>query len=223
MTCTCTIATDPGAMTDAIRARYQAARGTDAATDGVKWYTDAERMIGADAERTGLPHSTVAAVYAACSINASWAANRTIANRWLDYATGARAERPGCMATVATRCESALAERPETFDDAFRIVLAGGDARGSKVASFVANFHGREDFVTVDRWAMVGAGVASMVPNTNPTKGHIPMPCPTHGKAPKGLKYDRIAAAYREVAAEFGVAPRDLQAIVWVAVRGAAN
>src|SRR5687768_16689505 len=126
MACNCNPATDPDMMADAIRGHYMAARGTDAAADGIRWYTDAESMIASDAERTGLPHSTVAAVYAACSINASWAANRTIAGRWLDYATGARAERPGCLSMVAARCEDALAERPDTFEHAERILAQGG-------------------------------------------------------------------------------------------------
>ena len=214
--CNATAHDDPAHMMAAIRANYHAADAAMAA-DGLAWYTDAERLIAADAAEYGLPHSTVAAVYAACSINASWAANRTIARRWLQYATG-RAERPSGLETVAVRCDAAVAERPESFEDAWSIVLQGGDARGSKVASFVANFHGRTDFVTVDRWAMVGAGLATAEPNG---KGRM-TPCERHSKAPKGVKYDRIAQAYRDVAAELGIAPRDLQAVVWCHVRGAA-
>lgn len=214
--CTATEHTSPDHMADAIRRNYAAA-DADTARDGLAWYSDAETLIRADAEQYGLPVSTVAAVYAACSINASWKANQTIARRWLQYATG-QTERPGGLATVQARCDRAVTERPETFEHAFEIVLAGADARGSKVASFVSNFHGREDFVTVDRWAMVGAGLAETTVNP---KGRT-TPCETHSKAPKGVKYDRIADAYRTVAAEFGIAPRDLQAVVWCAVRGAA-
>ena len=220
MPCNCNPATDPAAMRDAIRGHYLAARGTDAATDGVRWYTDAEAMIAADAERYGLPVSTVAAVYAACSINASWSANRTIATRWLEYATGGRADRPGCLGMVAVRCEDAITERPDTFEHAERILGQGGTA-SDKVRSFVANFHGITDRVTVDRWAMVGAGVASVAPH--PKKAGAVVPCAAHSKAPTGARYAAIRDAYRDVATEQGIAPRDLQAIVWVAVRGAAQ
>ena len=204
-------ADDHDAMATAIRTAYASADAGKLA-DGLAWYDDAAAIIAADADAYGLPFSTVAAVYAACSINASWKANVTIARRWLQYATGAAA-RPTGLAPVAVRCEAAIANRPADFDGAWSAVLQGGDARGSKVASFVANFHGLTDFVTVDRWAMVGAGTAATVDGT---------PC-AHSKAPKGPKYDRIANAYRTVAAELGITPRELQAAVWVAVRGSAD
>lgn len=223
--CNVTIHNDPEAMRSHIRRNYMDALATDpeAVEAGIRWYSDAEAMIAAEARRTGLPLSTVAAVFAVCSINQQWGGNVTIARKWIDYATGASSDRPGCLPIVAERAAEALDRKPETFEDAFEVALGKGDARGSKVGSFVANFHGREDYVTIDRWAMVGAGVASLVPNSNPRKVNTPMPCPTHGKAPKGVKYDRIAQAYRDVAAELGIAPRDLQAAVWVAVRGRAN
>lgn len=213
---------DPEYMRDAIRRNYNAARGTDAARDGLAWYTDAERVIADDAAEYGLPHSTVATVYAVCSVDATWAANRTFARKWLDYATGRKpsANRPALRyGFVTDRAEQATTERPETFEHAFGIALGKADARGSKIGSFVANFHGLEEYVTVDRWAMVGAGLATAEHNA---KGRL-TPCAAHSKAPKGVKYDRIADAYRDVAAEFGIAPRDLQAVVWVAVRGSAN
>lgn len=217
MTCACnrTTATDQD-MQAAIRANYAAADPAMLA-DGMAWYESAAAMIREDAAAYGVPFSTAAAVYSACSINASWAANVTIARRWLAYATGA--DRPSGLATVATRCEAAIAERVETAADAFRVVLQGADARGSKVASFCANFHGQTDFVTVDRWAMVGAGQAETTVNA---RGKV-TPCDTHSKAPKGPKYDRVADAYRAVAADLGITPRELQAAVWVAVRGSAN
>lgn len=204
-------------MRAAIRAAYDTA-DADTVADGLSWYRTAEDMISADAAAYGLPRSTVAAVYASCSINASWAANVTIARRWLQYATG-QAARPTGLQTVAERCESAISERPDTFEDAWRIVLRGGDGRGSKVASFVANFHGRGEYVTVDRWAMVGAGQAGTYTNG---RGKV-TPCDLHAKAPRGPKYDTVAQAYRDVAAELGIQPRELQAAVWVAVRGRAN
>ena len=220
MTCThAATLTDPQSMRDAIRRAYVTA-DADAIRAGHDWYAAAEQTIAADAAEYGLPFSTVAAVYAACSINASWAANRTIARRWLAYATGHQPDRPGCLAMVATRCELALAERPSTYSDAWRVVLGDGDARGSKVASFMANMHGDREHVTIDRWAMVGAGLASLT--AHPRKRDTFVPC-SHSKAPKGRKYDTIRAAYRDVAAELGIDPRDLQAAVWCAVRGRAN
>lgn len=203
-------------MRTAIRANYAAADPAMLA-DGLAWYDTAADMIRADADRFGVPFSTAAAVYAACSINASWAANVTIARKWLAYAAGGT--RPTGLPAVAARCDDAVANRPDTFAAAWSTVLRGGDARGSKVASFVANFHGHTDFVTVDRWAMVGAGQATASVNV---KGKV-TPCERHSKAPKGPKYDRVADAYRAVAAELGITPRELQAAVWVAVRGSAN
>lgn len=217
MACDCNRITATDAdMRDSIRANYNAADPAMLA-DGLAWYDSASDLIRADAAAYGVPYSTAAAVYAACSINASWAANVTIARRWLQYATGG--QRPSGLATVATRCDAAIAERVDTFEDAFRVVLQGADSRGSKVASFCANFHGQTDFVTVDRWAMVGAGQATATVNAKGKR----TPCDTHGKAPKGPKYDRVADAYRTVAAELGITPRELQAAVWVAVRGSAN
>ena len=210
--------TDSAAMAESIRSAYRSA-DADALAGGLSWYTDATDMIRDDADAYGLPFSTVAAIYSACSINATWAANVTIARKWLAYATG-KAVRPGGLSTVIVRAEAAVSSRPETFEDAWSVVLQGADERGSKVASFVSNFHGRTDYVTIDRWAMVGAGCAATIPH--PRKRDTVATC-KHANAPKGLKYARIADAYRDVAAELGIAPRELQAAVWVAVRGSAN
>lgn len=213
--CNRSTATDAD-MRRAIRRNYRAADPAMLA-DGLAWYDSAADMIRADAETYGVPYSTAAAVYAACSINASWAANVTIARRWLQYATGGT--RPSGLSAVAVRCDAAITARVDTFEAAWSAVLQGGDARGSKVASFCANFHGRTDFVTVDRWAMAGAGQCTVTVNAKGKR----TPCDTHSKAPKGPKYDRVADAYRTVAAELGITPRELQAAVWVAVRGSAN
>lgn len=204
-------------MRAAIRQNFETADPALVA-DGLNWYQSAADMISADAETFGVPFETAAAVYAACSINATWAANVTIARKWLQYAAGS-AQRPTGLATVAARCDAAVAERPDTFEDGWRIVLQGGDARGSKVGSFFSNFNGRSDYVTIDRWAMVGAGQAVAYLNG---RGKV-TPCELHSKAPRGVKYSKVADAYRDVAAELGISARELQAAVWVSVRGSAN
>lgn len=82
-------------------------------------------------------------------------------------------------------------------------ILAGtlDGPRGIKTAAFMRAIMGDVSAVVVDVWAARAAGI-----------GH------NFGPA----EYRRIAAAYTEAADRLGVAPRDLQAAVWVAVRGGA-
>lgn len=77
---------------------------------------------------------------------------------------------------------------------------------GPKRKCFYRNIMGAEDVVTVDRWAAraaLGASDDEARRLLNRADG-----------------YERIAAMYREAAAAIGIAPRDLQAIVWTHVRG---
>jgi hypothetical protein len=74
---------------------------------------------------------------------------------------------------------------------------------GRKVSNFARAILGDTDAVTVDVWAMRAAGIAD---RESLTAG----------------QYARVSAAYTAAAEMLGVTPRDLQAAVWVAVRGGA-
>lgn len=86
------------------------------------------------------------------------------------------------------------------------LVLVGnpplGVLTGPKTRAFYRNICGDTDAVTVDVWAARAVGLA---PPGTPRQ------------------YDAMAAAYRSAAAVVGETPRDLQAIVWCATRGAAD
>jgi hypothetical protein len=78
---------------------------------------------------------------------------------------------------------------------------------GNKVTSFAANIAGDPDTVTVDTWAWrvwADTKLNAKVPNLDKL-------------------YFQIAADYREAAARIGLAPRELQAVVWVTIRRLAN
>ena len=89
-----------------------------------------------------------------------------------------------------------------------RAILAGRQAgpTGPKVSAFHRAIMGDGSAVVVDVWAARAAGVD--------------MP---EGRTLSPAQFRRIAAAYTEAASGLGVAPRDLQAAVWVATRGRAD
>jgi hypothetical protein len=76
---------------------------------------------------------------------------------------------------------------------------------GPKISRFFRNIVGDSNAVTVDVWAQrVATGKASNIP-------------------PAGLTYTNIELAYQAAALVIGVPARDVQAAVWVWVRGAAE
>lgn len=77
---------------------------------------------------------------------------------------------------------------------------------GPKVSSFYANLCGDFTRVTCDVWAARAAGVHES------EMGHIDR-----------ARYQRLQASYQRAAEMTGHAPAELQAIVWVAIRGAAH
>lgn len=76
--------------------------------------------------------------------------------------------------------------------------------KGWKTAAFFANISGDESLVTVDVWAAraVGCGGVDLSNERN---------------------YDVIADAYRLAASRYGITPAQMQATVWVVVRGSAE
>jgi hypothetical protein len=70
---------------------------------------------------------------------------------------------------------------------------------GKKVTNFFRNILGDGDAITVDTWAARAAG------ETRPLDRHN--------------RYERIANAYRSVAREIGLEPRQFQAVIWLVIR----
>lgn len=82
----------------------------------------------------------------------------------------------------------------------------GHIGNGPKVNAFARNIAGDWDAVTIDMWAFTAAC------------GDLPASM----LARRGA-YETVADAYRIAAKKFGIAPAQMQAIVWVAIRGRAD
>lgn len=163
---------------------------------GKHWY-DAEReKLRGLAERTGLTLEQCCQVYAALSPN-----NRVDQN-WLDA-------RNVCFAAT-------LANAGDVFDQvtvstfypnkvkAFRIALGEQNVlSGPKVVPFAANLAGDMSKVTIDRHAFNAAcGCPYIIDKKGPTITE--------------KRRKRAAGAYRVVAMREGLAPAELQAIIWL-------
>lgn len=160
---------------------------------GLAWYERAR--AAAEGMSTGnLPRA--AAVIAHLSPRQSWAQNLASASRMLTAADAGDARCPA----VHTRVQHEKAWAVATGR------AAPTANHGPKTLAFYRNILGNTDAVCVDTWALRAATGDS-------TKGK--------GLAPG--KYRRVAAAYTSAAQALGMAPRDLQAAVWVHVRGAAD
>ncbi len=77
---------------------------------------------------------------------------------------------------------------------------------GPKVNAFARNIVGDEDCVTIDMWAFLAAC------------GDLP----AFMLARRG-SYEMVSDAYRIAAEKFGISPAQMQAVVWVAIRGRAD
>lgn len=172
---------------DSIRTVYAQATDADRRA-GREWYPEAGRIAAAIADRTGIATDRIAAAIAALSPRNPWRWNVADAAAFALAAADGAAERP----TATTFSANA--------DRAWQFVNGATDWRSTalKVRSFVANILGDTDAVTVDVWAIRVAtdGAQHAVRNDR--------------------EYREIADAYRTVAAELGITPRDLQAITWV-------
>ena len=160
--------------------------------DGQEWYATASASAAAIADASGLSYDTCVGIIAALSPRVRWATNLV----WATTIAHARAAGAIEAPAVSTRSNRGLAWR-----------IACGEApldvmKGPKTRSFFANIAGDERAVAVDVWAARAA------------EGY------RDERAPTGKRYAAIADAYREAADQRGLSPRDLQACVWVAVRG---
>ena len=171
--------------TDNIRAIFEQSTPDDRAS-GADWYPAARRIVDTIADRSGIAPDRVAAAMAALSPRNPWAWNVQDAAAYSQAASDG-ADMPSATTFGANRAR------------AWAILRDGADWSTSalKVRSFVANIMGDTDSVTVDVWAIRVA-----------TMGEV-------STAPNDRTYREVADAYRTVAAEVGLTPRDLQAITW--------
>lgn len=181
------------AMRRRILAAYDAASADDLAS-GLAWYRRAAHAAGTLAEGSAVSADHAAGIIAALSPRCRWSTNVAWAARMIDAAT--RGEPCPAVSTRANRAAAwriACGERPEAV------------LRGPKVSRFYRNLTGDLAAVTVDVWAARAAEGRS------------------DDRAPSGRRYALLERAYREAAAIIGRPPRDVQAAVWVHVRGAAD
>lgn len=166
--------------------------------EGRAWYDRARAAAEGMAGAGGLERS--AAVIAHLSPRQAWAVNVAQAARML---AAADAGEPCPAVHMARQRAKAWAVATGKADP--------GANHGPKTGAFYRNILGDADAVCVDRWAARAAGA--------PMSSH-------KGDTRSGLGtalYARVARAYVRAARALGMTPRDLQAVVWVHVRGAAD
>lgn len=157
---------------------------------GRDWYPAARRIVDALADWSGMAPDRLAAMVAALSPRNPW--------RW--NVQDAAAFAVAIMANGEMPTATTFGQNRRTAW-AFGHGDADWKSAAPKVRSFVANIMGDTNAVTVDVWAIRVA-----------TRGTV--------SAVRKSQYETVAEAYRTVAAEVGMTPRDLQAVVWtMAVR----
>lgn len=170
-----------------------AGAGPDAVADGLAWYRTARSTARALAREHGTTLATAAGVVAALSPRNRWSVNVSQAARVLEAAAAPAGRCPRVSTTLNRERAWRIARGERPLD-----VLGG-----PKVRSFYRNIVGDRSAVTVDVWAARVVGV------TEAELGRIG-------------GYELVADAYRAAGVELGWAPCDVQAVAWVAVRGAA-
>ena len=111
-------------------------------------------------------------------------------------------------ANVAKSIAFSLGQTPVGLTNNLRMARAavsiGFDAlKGPKTNAFARAIAGDENAVVVDVWMMRALGLEKKSPNKE--------------------EYKTIARAIKTVAAEFGMTPRAMQALIWIIVRGSAE
>lgn len=158
---------------------------------GMVWYDTAYGLVRTISDVTGINTERVAFAVAALSPRNPW--------RW---------NIADAFAFCSARAEGRSMPRATTFTRnrlrAWQALDYGQDPWTSaalKVRDFVAAINGDRQAVVVDTWAYLVAT----------------------GRRPKGAvrpkEYVKVAAAYRQVAEKFGMAPREVQAITWLVAR----
>ena len=187
-------------MVDRLRAVVDGA--TDDQVDaGLTWYARYRVLSATLADRHGVTTEDAAAVLSILSPQCSVATSVLVADRVMGAFRAGGPEiamdvpSGGVLpANIATAVRWLGGDRePMAMDDGTTL----SDSR--KTRSFFRNIMGSEDDVTVDTWATSAAGCTL--------------------EQPRGGAYVAIAEAYRATARRYGWAPRELQAVVWCAVR----
>ena len=161
---------------------------------GIRWYDRARQAARAMAIEGDV--ESAAAVIAHLSPREQWASNVAKAARVLTAA-----------AEGATECPAVhtFAQRTKAW------AVATGQAdiwadHGPKTEAFLANILGDVERVCVDSWA-ARAATGDM----------------SHRGPRRRAQYELFERAYQQAARIVGMAPRDLQAAIWIHVRGAAD
>lgn len=165
----------------------------DQVIEGLEWYDVAGGIADDIAAQNGISREHAAAVISHLSPRTDW--NRNVRGA---YGLASGGETEGCVGSNIARAAVALAS--DTPLDTF-----GPDAH--KTRRFARNILGDREGVTVDIWAARAAWME------------------VYPKADKPLDwvgvYRACELAYRTVAAEIGIAPAELQAVVWVTIKNA--
>jgi hypothetical protein len=170
-----------------------AAASPETVAAGTCWYDEAHAFALTLAERYQVTVQQAACVIAAHSMNASWKMNVRRAEAHL-------AGEPWGLGAAKAMAAAALANP----DDPFRFIV------GAKIHPFAHNVAGDLSMVATDRW-MQRAGF-----NTDSDQVCAKL----IGR--NGVRA-KLIEAIAKAAADIGIAPAILQAIIWVHVRGSAD
>lgn len=203
-------------MYDSIMKKYDAAT-PEIREWGTEWYDNARQYIDTLAERTNRTPEQVAAVMAAFSPRTAWDPNMTQATHFLlnydpnDPDAMTDKNWPG-LGENLERAKRIVAG-PGDHDSVLE-ALQGAGKDAPKITSFYKNFMGDEDAVTMDTWmarAIFGEDL-DLAPGDESQKAL--------GWAGA---YDKMADVIRRAAADIGITPRALQAIIWTQVNPTAD
>lgn len=170
------------------------------------WYRDvAARDCINIAGETGIPFRIVAATMAILSPGPRYAQNVTDTGNICRWAMRGFRAAPPTVTTYGANARKAATLLEDYMAGADRDADPAPYVSGPKVTAFYRNIIGECEHVTLDRHAVRPLSKAGKDTPTN--------------KAERA----RMTAAYVKAAARVGLTPSAFQAVVWVAVRGAAE
>lgn len=177
------------AATTRLTRRYRQLDG-DVITRGLMWYPEAFRQMESLAAETGYLTEQAVAVMAITSR----AAHLTNNIQWTELSLRSGGTVPvGRFPNIMTPLVKRVLDDPAAIPDC---------VSGPKVEPFFRAIMGDESAVVLDRWALLAAGHAygSRAPDPGPLRRSF-------------------EEAYRRASKIVGIAARDFQAIIWIAVR----
>lgn len=170
--------------------------------DGMAWYGNANAVACKIAADNDVSVEIAAGVISALSPRTHWSVNVAAA----EYVISTNGLYPESQSILHTNHVRAL--------NILRGTHTPDDWQGPKIKAFYANILGDKNAVTIDTWAMVAAFNVS-ADDGSEEFGMLQVYVKRSGV------YDMVADAYRIAARNYGIAPCEMQAIVWVAVRNA--